>query len=117
MNSPLKLLRVQKGLTQKELASMLGIVQGTLSGWETGKYEIDNANLIKLSEIFNVSVDYLIGRETGSDTSKPSEDITFDDFTFAFHNETSSLTEAEKELLLSMARKLNEAKKNGRKAD
>lgn len=67
MNSPLRELRLKKGLTQAQLANALGIAQGTLSGWETEKYEIDKANLIKLSEMFGVSTDYILGRATHID--------------------------------------------------
>lgn len=59
----LKLLRTRAGMKQTELAQKLGIAQSTLSGWETGKFEIDNANLTKLASLFNVSIDYLLGRE------------------------------------------------------
>ena len=34
----LKIKRVEKGLTQKELADMVGIGQGVISSYETGKY-------------------------------------------------------------------------------
>lgn len=70
MNSPLKTLRLQKGLTQAELANMLGIVQSTLSGWETGKFEIDNASLLKLSDIFGVSTDLILRNATSFDAPK-----------------------------------------------
>lgn len=113
----IKELRSKMKISQKELADRLNVSRSTISMWETGASQPDFDNVLKIAEIFDVSVDYLIGREADSDTSKPSENITFDDFTFAFHNETSSLTESEKELLLSMARKLNEAKKSGREAD
>lgn len=59
----LKQLRKQCGRSQQDVANVMGVTQATLSGWENGKYEIDNASLIKLSELFNVSVDYLLGLE------------------------------------------------------
>lgn len=62
----LKELRKQKGLKQKDLAGLIGISQSTLSEWESEKYQIDNDNLFKLADYFNVSVDYLLGRDSQS---------------------------------------------------
>ena len=59
----IKELRLQFGITQKELAKKLNIAQNTLSTWETGKFEPDISALNKLGEIFNVSTDYLLGRD------------------------------------------------------
>ena len=55
-------LRKKKGITQIDLAKKLGITQATLSGWETNKYEPDNKSLILLAELFDVSLDCLVGR-------------------------------------------------------
>lgn len=55
-------VRKQNKMTQQQLADMLGITQATLSGWETEKFEIDNASLSKCADIFGVSIDYLFGR-------------------------------------------------------
>lgn len=59
----LKELRKERGLTQKEIANMLSITQMSYSYYERGLREPEIALLIKLSEIFNVSVDYLIENE------------------------------------------------------
>jgi transcriptional regulator with XRE-family HTH domain len=57
----LRKLRQQKGISQFELAEMLGVSQQTVSKYEKGTREPDNATLIRLSKIFNCSVDYLLG--------------------------------------------------------
>jgi len=54
-------LRKQMAMTQKELAKLLKIADSTLSYWEIGKYEPDTCALIKLSRIFNVPIDYILG--------------------------------------------------------
>ena len=59
----IKELRKSKKITQKELASHLGIADSTLSYWEQGKYEPDINALRQLSKFFNVSIDYIIGGE------------------------------------------------------
>jgi transcriptional regulator with XRE-family HTH domain len=57
-----KELREEKGLRQVELARMLEISQGTLSNWERGVHDPDNEALGQLAQIFDCSVDYLLGR-------------------------------------------------------
>lgn len=58
-----KQLRKEKGLTQVELAKMVNVQQTTVSKWEVGRATPDYPVLLKLAEIYNVSVDYLLGRE------------------------------------------------------
>lgn len=61
MVNRLKKLRNNQNITQKELASFLGINQNTYSYWENGKVKIDSDSLSKLSNYFGVSVDYILG--------------------------------------------------------
>lgn len=58
----IKELRNLHGIKQNELCVKLDISQGTLSGWENGKYEPDLTSIGKLCDIFNVSIDYLLFR-------------------------------------------------------
>ena len=59
----LKELRQQNGYTQKELSKLVNYSQNLISTWESGSHESNNKALISLANIFNVSVDYLIGDE------------------------------------------------------
>lgn len=59
----LKELRTKHHLKQSELADVLNVTQSTLSGWETGRYDIGNSDLHKIADYFDVSLDYLLGRE------------------------------------------------------
>ena len=59
----LKELRKEKGLTQRELAQKLNLTQATICDWEVSKVEPSIEWLVKLADFFEVSVDYLIGRE------------------------------------------------------
>ena len=54
-------LREEKGVAQKDLAELLCLTKGTISNYETGKYEPDIASLKLLAKYFDVSVDYLLG--------------------------------------------------------
>lgn len=61
MENRIKKLRKEKALTQKELSEILGLDQTTVSKWELGKAIPDSAMLIRLSDFFDVSTDYLLG--------------------------------------------------------
>ena len=50
-------------ITQVKMASMLGISQPSYIRYENGTSEPNLTNLIKISDILEVSVDYLLGKE------------------------------------------------------
>ena len=54
-------LREDSDLLQKDLAAMLGVAQTTYSNYEIGEREVPITVLIKLSDYYNTSVDYLLG--------------------------------------------------------
>lgn len=58
----LKDLRTTKGLTQKQLAAQLDVSGNTVYAWENDLQEPSMQSLLKLSEIFDVSLDYLFGK-------------------------------------------------------
>lgn len=58
----LKELREEKEMTQEELGKLLNVSRQTISGYEAGAIEPSISNLIKLADIFNISLDYLLGR-------------------------------------------------------
>lgn len=57
----LKAARKAAGLTQAEVAKVVGITQNGYSYWENSKARIDNESLAKLASLFGTSVDYLMG--------------------------------------------------------
>ena len=57
----LKALRVENNLSRVQLAEKLNVSVRLISYWENGQRECDFETLIKLSEIFSVSVDCLLG--------------------------------------------------------
>ena len=67
----LKELRMASGLSQSALASKLFISQQAVAGWELNKGSPNPETLVKISDILNVSVDHLVGRNT--DEEKPDE--------------------------------------------
>ena len=58
----LKELRIEQGPSQQELGKMINMSKMAISHWESGHSEPSISQLIFLSELFEVSVDYLIGK-------------------------------------------------------
>ncbi len=64
------MLRKEMGMNQIELAKYLKLSQQTISKYENGKADPDKETLIRLSELFNVSTDYIIGNSDKRDHSE-----------------------------------------------
>ena len=60
--SILKNLRTSRGITQGELATMLDVSRSTVGLYETGGREPDFEAMEAIADIFNVDMDYLMGR-------------------------------------------------------
>ena len=56
-------LRKRNGMSQEALAEKLDVSRQSVSKWETGESVLDLDRIIKLSEIFGVSTDYLLKNE------------------------------------------------------
>ncbi len=56
----LQSLRRQSGLSQEQLASQLTVSRQAVSKWELDNSLPDTENIIQLSKLFNVSIDYLL---------------------------------------------------------
>ncbi len=85
----LKDLRKQAGLTQVDVAEKLGISQPAYASWERGLKKPTQENLVKIAQILNVSVDYLVGN---------SEETTdkLDNIELLFRMNSKGLTDEEK---------------------
>ncbi len=58
----LKYLRESEVLSQAEVAKAIYVTQRTYSYYETGKHDIPTQTLIRLADLYNVSVDYILDR-------------------------------------------------------
>ena len=56
----LQLIRKNKGLAQEELAEKLSVSRQAVAKWESGQVYPEITNLILISNLFNVTVDYLV---------------------------------------------------------
>ena len=66
----LKILRTQKCMSQEELADRLNVVRQTVSKWEKGLSVPDSEMLIRIAEVFEVSIGELLGETIVPETEK-----------------------------------------------
>lgn len=73
-------------MSQEKLGLLVGVGRSTVAMWECGKSEPDNATLLRLSEIFNVSTDFILGRTDSGETPglENEQAITEDDLKVAY---------------------------------
>lgn len=62
MYQRLRDLREDKDLTQAQLAKTLGMSQTGYSKYETGENDIPTWVLLRLADLYNTSIDYILGR-------------------------------------------------------
>lgn len=103
----MKKLRKSRGMTQRELGEYLNLSDRVIGYYEADRHFPDGDVLVKIADLFNVSVDFLLGR-----TNNPNILVIKDD-NFEFGIDKERLKEAEKlkeiqKLLEEAMKKLNE---------
>ena len=73
----LKELRIRSGMSQEKLSERVGVSRQAITKWETDKGAPDMDNLMALSDLFGVSVDELLGRES----RRPAEGFLYESVT------------------------------------
>ena len=98
------------GMTPSGAATKIGFNRASVTMWKnTGKAPKQDL-LVRIAEYFDVSVDYLLGKENAP-TQKGERDI-LDDVDVAFYGDYKELSEDDKETLRAMARIMRERRKN-----
>ena len=62
MGEKILIERKKSGLSQGQLADMLGVTRQSVSKWESGAAVPELAKLVAIAEVVGVSLDYLVGR-------------------------------------------------------
>lgn len=91
----IRILREENNITQEELARKLGKSKGIISLYEKEDRKPSLEILIKLSEIFGCSIDYILCK---TDTRNPQK-IELDDIDIAFASGVKGLNDENKETL------------------
>ena len=87
----LKILRKQVKLTQAQIAEKLNISQQTYASWERGVKKPTQENLVKIAQVLDVTVDYLVGN-----SEEKSDEL--DNIELLFRMNSKGLTDEEKRI-------------------
>ena len=98
----LKELRKKKGISQLRLATELSTTQNTISRYETGEREPGIAELTKIADYFNVSVDFLIANDSVSTPLDLGSSFYKDVSYYDLLNSCSKLPDRHKKIVLTM---------------
>lgn len=104
-------LRIKNNMTQEEFAEYMCVTRQSVSKWETDKTYPDVEKLIKIAELYNVTLDYLVrGQEVIEETvqTKSQEEIKSDEL----NDNESSLKLTEDEEIIKEQSKLKKSEKN-----
>ena len=96
----------KNGLTPSGAASKIGFNRASVTVWKnTGKAPKQEL-LLKIADFFGVTTDYLLTGDENkkAPTQEGEREIGFDDFTYAFYEESKDLPDEKKKMLLEMAR-------------
>ncbi len=107
-HNKLKELRTTNGLYQKTIAEKIGVATNTYQSWERGLTQPDIFNLIKLSTVYNCSVDYIIGNESEDGRIMITNGLSEDEN--ALINIVKQLSIKDKSILYDMAMIMLKAK-------
>lgn len=99
--------REKAGYSQKQVALILKLSGPSVSNWENGKTNPTRENVVRLADLYGVTVDYLLGR---SDVPSGPE-VKIDDISFALSGAIRDLSEPEKQDVLDYIR-FKRAQKN-----
>ena len=107
-HNKLKELRTTNGLYQKTIAEKIGVATNTYQSWERGLTQPDIFNLIKISTVYNCSVDYIIGNESEDGRIMITNGLSEDEN--ALINIVKQLSIKDKSILYDMAMIMLKAK-------
>ena len=102
----IKLLREEFNYTQQDLADKLKCSKSVIGLYENETRKPSMEVLLKLSEIFNCSIDYILCKTNIRNIE--------DDFKFAYHKETEGLSEDEIKEALEFYKLVKNKKKEGK---
>ncbi len=98
-------LRANSGLTQKQLAEKIGVKNYIIGNWEQGRTEPSVKDLIDLANIFECSIDYLLGRENDFGQIVLTTNLSYD--VSEVIGLYSNLTDNKKKIVTSLLKELN----------
>lgn len=105
MKTRLPLLRKEYGLSQAELAKKLHLGKSTIAGYELEVREMPYSVIFQLSQLFDCSIDYLLGN---SNIRNADKNIVFNPFVEELYNEVKDLTPEQQQDILKLVKTAKE---------
>ena len=93
LSTNIKFLRQNSGLTQEDLAKIVGKSRVLVSQWESDDREITTEDIVKLSDYFNLPMDALVGKDLRVEKNN------FDELDILFDKNKDILTESDKNIM------------------
>lgn len=113
----LRFLRNEKGESLEKIAKFLNVTIQTISNYETEKRDMTPDTILKLSEYFEVSTDYLLGKSDIRTPNSQIDNILNEAMIGMSREEYEKLTETQKKQIRDFAlfvKKQSEENKNGK---
>lgn len=98
----LKKARKRRGLTQRQLADLIGAKHNSVSNWETGQNEPDTQTIRRLCDILSITANDLFGADPASSP------VSRDDLKFALFEGDGQITEGMLQEVLDFAQFVKE---------
>lgn len=99
----LKKARKRRGLTQRQLADLIGAKHNSVSNWETGQNEPDTQTIRRLCDILSITANDLFGADSAA-----SSPVSRDELKFALFEESGQITEGMLQEVLDFAQFVKE---------
>jgi transcriptional regulator with XRE-family HTH domain len=106
-------LRKSRGWTQEEISKKIGVHRGTYSNYEANKREPDYKTLKKIADIYDVTTDYLLGRENNEASIDIKEALENKKATWG----GQELTPEQREILTEFFAMIRDRVKTGKKVN
>lgn len=74
----LKFYRVRSGMSQDQVAEEINVSRQTISKWENGKSSPDVDSIVRLADLYNISLDELLRSDKESETQETLEETKHD---------------------------------------
>lgn len=108
----MKRLRIERGFSQGQLAAMLDLPQSTYAGYESGSRRVPLSLIKTISQVLNVSMDYLTDEEDIAYEAFLQNHLTEAGMTVAAHHDTEDWTEEELQYIDLMKKVLKEKRRS-----
>ena len=90
----------------KQLGAEVGLAESTISQYETGKREPDNETLLRIGELFGVTVGYLLGAEEKKEKTATVTGDDLDALDIELIGTLKLLSEKERRMILAQTKAL-----------